>query len=494
LQGQGLNRVRDIVTRIRDFEPVIGLEVHAQLLTDSKLFCTCATGFGEAANTRTCPTCLGLPGALPVLNRRAVDLAARTIAAVNGTINSRSEFARKNYFYPDLPKGYQISQYDQPLGEGGEIHYATDDGAGHSCRLLRIHLEEDAGKSLHPEHGEADTRVDFNRCGTPLLEIVTAPEIPSPEHAQAYLLKLKQVLQYLDVCSGDMEKGHLRCDANISVRRRGESELGTRTEVKNMNSFRAVRRALESEFERQAEILARGDRIEQATMLWDENRQVAEPMRTKEESPDYRYFPEPDLPPIELTPEEIARIRDSLPEMPDRRRDRFMEQFGVREYDAVLLTDARDMADYFEAVMRLFDDGRTAANFVLSELMGYLKESGIKITDPRVAPEHVAAVLAAVRDGEISGPTAKRVLREMAESGRPPMEIVDSLGLRQISDEVELTRVTERVISDHPVQAGQYRAGEKKLLGYFVGLVMKETAGRANPRVVNKLLKDKLNG
>ncbi len=480
--------------KYREYEPVIGLEVHAQLLTQSKMFCGCRTTFGAEPNSLTCPVCLGLPGALPTINRTAVEFAVQAIAAVGGRVNERSVFARKNYFYPDLPKGYQISQLNEPIGEGGEIRFVLPDQKPQYCRLIRIHLEEDAGKSIHPEAGESHTKIDLNRCGTPLIEIVTAPDLRSPEAAYAYLLKLKQLLQYLDICSGDMEKGHLRCDANVSVRLRGETEFGTRTEIKNMNSFKAVRKALVFEINRQEAVLSDGGKVEQATLLWDETSNIAEPMRNKEESPDYRYFPEPDLPPLEIDPEWIKQVIAGLPELPDQRRNRFVRQYAVRDYDAVILTDSRDLADYFESVMELFDDGRIAANFMLTEMLGYLKKTNVAITDIGLSADSIAGLLSAVKDGHISGSAAKTVFREMAQSGEPASVVIDRLGISQISDRTQLEEIVGKVITKSPAQVEQFRAGKEALFGYFVGQVMRATGGRANPSVVNEILTERLTG
>ena len=480
------------MTVYEGYEPVIGLEVHAQLLTDSKIFCGCRSEYGAEANSLTCPVCLGLPGALPVLNKKAVEFAMRMIAAVGGRVHRRSVFARKNYFYPDLPKGYQISQFDKPIGEGGAIEYGTDNGSRKGCRLTRIHLEEDAGKSLHPEHGEAYTRVDLNRCGTPLIEIVSEPEIESPEEAYSYLTKLKQILQYVEVCSGDMEKGHLRCDANVSVRPVGSTRLGTRTELKNMNSFKGVERALKYEIERQVELIKAGGEVEQVTLLWDEKKQVAEPMRSKEESHDYRYFPEPDLVNLVIDDDWIEAVRKSLPEMPDVRADRFVSQFDLRPYDAAVLTDSRALADYYEQVMAHFDDARAASNWIQTELLALLKDNKQELHDCPVSPEMLAELLSKVKSGDISGKMAKTVFEEMFATGKAPDVVIAEKGLVQVSDESSLIPLVEKVIAAYPDNVAKYRSGKTKMFGFFVGQVMKETAGQANPQIVNRLLKERL--
>ena len=478
-----------------EYETVIGLEVHAQLATHTKIFCGCRADFGAPTNTQTCPVCLGMPGALPVLNRRVVDFALRVVLATGGRVAPVSRFARKNYFYPDLPKGYQISQYELPLAEGGFLEFPFEDKI-RRIRITRIHLEEDAGKLTHGETpGDRDfSFVDFNRTGVPLIEIVSEPDFRSPGEAAEYLRRLRQLVRYLGVCDGNMERGSLRCDANVSVRPAGSDGMGTKTEIKNLNSFRNVQRALEHEAGRQIEVLEHGGRIVQETRLWDPAQSVTLPMRSKEEAHDYRYFPEPDLMPLEVDERWLERVRDSLPELPLPRRSRLMEQYALSEYDAEQLTASRELADYFEEVARLCPDAKKAANWILSEMLREVKAGNEEdFTGGPVAPDHLAAMLSMIEEGTISGKIAKTVFEEMYRTGRPPEDIVRERGLTQVSDREAIEAAARRVLEAHPKQAEKYRAGKEKLFGFFVGQVMKETGGRANPGMVNEVLRELLN-
>ncbi len=477
------------------YEAVIGLEVHAQLLTESKIFCGCSTRFGEAANSQTCPVCLGLPGVLPVLNRKAVEYAIRTALAVHGTIAPQSRFARKNYFYPDLPKDYQISQYELPLAVGGFVE-TTDHGTARRVRIRRIHLEEDAGKLVHAgAMGQAEySLVDFNRCGVPLIEMVTEPDLRSPEEAAEFLKQFRIILQYLGVSQGNMEEGNLRCDANVSVRPVGTADFGVKTEVKNMNSFRHVQRALEYEILRQIRVLESGHKVVQETRLWDAEQEITLPMRGKEEAHDYRYFPEPDLVPVEISPAWVEEIGRSLPELPMERRRRFVQAYGLPEYDAAVLTGSKALANYFEECAQRHRDAKVVSNWIMSELLGYLNREGKDITASPVGPPQLAALLKLIEDGVISGKIAKAVFEEMYQTGKDPEIIVQEKGLVQISDRDELSRVIEQVMEENPGPVSDFRAGKEKAITALVGAAMRKTKGKANPQVVNDLLREKLGG
>ncbi len=478
------------------FEPVIGLEVHAQILTESKLFCACSAQFGAAPNSHTCPVCMGMPGVLPVLNRRALELALRTALATGCEIPPVARWARKNYFYPDLPKGYQISMYEAPLAVGGAITIEGSDGA-RRIRLARIHMEEDAGKSIHDAHDEASL-VDLNRAGVPLMEIVSEPDIRSPAEASAYLRALRAILTYLGACDGNMEEGSLRCDANVSIRPRGSTELGTRTEIKNMNSFRNVERAIDFEIRRQIDVLETGGRIVQETRLWDAERGVTSPMRSKEEAHDYRYFPEPDLPPLRVDRAWLEGLRADLPELPTARRDRFVRDYGIPAYDAEVLTARRDLADYFEQAVAAHANAKAISNWVMGDILRLVRErrldDALVITDWPVAPEALAKLIALIDDGTISGKIAKTVFEDMVACGSDPAEIVTAKGLTQVTDSSAITAAVEGVLAQHADKVAEYRGGKEKLFGFFVGQVMKATGGKANPQAVNEILRAKLAG
>ena len=472
-----------------DYELVIGLEVHAQLKTRSKIFCGCSTTFGAGPNTHTCPVCLGLPGVLPVLNRRAVEFAIRLGLATGSRIAERSIFARKNYFYPDLPKGYQISQYETPVCVGGEVPIDVD-GAARAVGLTRIHMEEDAGKNIHDEAiAGTGSLVDLNRAGVPLLEIVSEPELRTPEEAGEYLRSLRAIVMYLDVCDGNMEEGSLRCDANVSVRPRGQAAFGTKVEIKNLNSFRNVERAIVHERERQIEAIERGEKIAQETRLWNAERGITESMRGKEEAHDYRYFPEPDLVPLKIDPAWIADVRGALPELPRARMERFEREYGIPRYDAKVLTSARSLADYFERVVKLGTAPKTASNWIKDELLAIHRGD---IAACAVTPENLAGLIGLIEAGTISGKIAKQVLPLMLETGRAAGEIVEAQGLVQVSDEAALVAVVDDTLAASPDEVKRYREGKTKLFGFFVGEVMKRTKGKANPALVNKLLKERL--
>jgi len=478
---------------VREFEAVIGLEIHAELKTSSKMFCACDASFGGAPNSKTCPVCLGLPGVLPVLNRRAVELAARLALALGCRIAPYSIFHRKNYFYPDMPKNYQISQYDLPLGVGGELILETEEGP-FRVGITRVHLEEDTGKSVHVSesgriHGSEYSLEDFNRAGVPLLEIVTEPDIRTPEQARAFMMELKSIMEHLEVSDCKMEEGSLRCDANISLRARDSGEMGVKTEVKNMNSFRALHRALRYEIERQGEILASGGEVVQETRHWDADANATTPLRTKEYAYDYRYFPEPDLVPLELDAAFVEEIRAALPELPAERRGRFMSEYGLPAHDAGLLTSSKAMGDFFEAAVDEGAGPKAVSNWMMGELSAYLNARSMEIDAVRVTPGQLAAMIAMVDKGIISGKIAKSVFEEMLETGKDPEDIVAERGITQISDQDELQRLVTEVLEENPASVDDYRRGKEKALGFLVGQVMRKTKGRANPQLVNELLR-----
>jgi len=473
-----------------DYEAVIGLEIHAQLLTVSKMFCGCSTRFGAPPNQNTCPVCLGMPGVLPVLNRKAVEFALRMAIALHCRINHTCRFARKNYFYPDLPKGYQISQYELPLAEGGYLNIEVNQ-TKKRIGITRVHLEEDAGKLLHEGLSESDRKsyIDFNRCGIPLIEIVSEPEIKTLEEAYEYLTQIKTIVQYLGICSGNMEEGSLRCDANISIRPAGSSKFMTKTEVKNMNTFRGVQRALEYEIKRQAEVVEKGGAVERETRLWDAAQQVTIPMRGKEEEHDYRYFPEPDLVPLVIEEKWVEEVARSLPELPMAKRDRLVEQYGIPRYDANILTQSPQLADYYEECVRYYHNPKAVSNWIMVEVLRKLKEDNIDIEQCPLTPKALAELISLIDQGTISGKIAKEVFEEMYRSQRTAPEIVEQGGLVQITDEEEIRQVVSRVVESNPKQLEQYRSGRTRVFGYFMGQVMKATQGKANPQLVNKILK-----
>jgi aspartyl-tRNA(Asn)/glutamyl-tRNA(Gln) amidotransferase subunit B len=474
-----------------EFEAVIGLEVHAQLKTKTKIFCACSTAFGAPPNTHTCPVCLGMPGVLPVLNKKVVEYTLRMALATNCEISAESRFARKNYFYPDLPKGYQISQYELPIAQHGYLDIEID-GGRRRIGITRIHMEEDAGKLSH-DPGRPVSMVDFNRTGVPLIEIVSEPDIRSPEEAGAYLRQLRSIVRYLGICDGNLEEGSFRCDANVSIRPKGADKLGTRTELKNLNSFKHVEKALRYEISRQKEVLIDGGQVVQETRLWDPDKNKTTSMRGKEEAHDYRYFPDPDLLPLVIDDEWIQRIQSSLPELPDQKRSRFIAQYGLPAYDADLLTSDRELADYFEDCAGKFAQPKTVSNWIMGSLLGILNAMGRTIAESPVSPDSLAALLELIDADVISAKIAKTVFDEMAQTGKTAAQIVEAKGLVQISDTDAIEDVISKVIAGSPREVEAYRNGKTKLMGFFVGQVMRETKGQANPKLVNEILKRKLN-
>jgi len=479
-----------------DYEAVIGLEVHAQVKTRTKIFCGCSTDFGAPPNTHVCAVCIGLPGVLPVLNREVIDMSIRSALALNLEVNEESIWERKNYFYPDLPKGYQISQFAYPLAEHGRLDIVTGDG-GKRIGITRLHMEEDAGKLVHSDDAFASAEssfVDFNRGGIPLMEIVSDPDMRTPEEAGAYLRTLRDILVYLGVCDGNMEEGSLRCDANVSVRPVGEDRLGTRAELKNMNSFKNVERALAYEIKRQVRVIRDGGKVVQETRLWEDKEGRTRAMRGKEDSHDYRYFPDPDLLPLAVDREWVERARAALPELPRAKRKRLVDQYGIPEADAGVLTSERALADYFERVAAKGAEPKKAANWIMAELMRELKNDERPIADCPVTPDNLAAMIEMIDAGEITGKIGKKVFIKMYETGKDPAAIIEEEGLKPLADTGEIEKICEQAIADNPKEAELFRGGKKKLMGFFVGQVMKATGGKADPGLVNQLLAKKLLG
>ncbi len=482
-----------------EFEPVIGLEIHVQLKTKSKMFCSCSTEFNAPPNSNVCPVCLGLPGALPVVNKEAVLMGIKAAIALGCKINLTSIFARKNYFYPDLPKGYQISQFDKPLAENGEVEVLTGErnkdgniiyNKFKKFRITRIHLEEDSGKSIH-DKGDS-TLLNFNRSGVPLIEIVSEPDFRSSQEAYDYLVHLKRTLQYIGVSDCNMEEGSLRCDANVSVRPKGEEKFGTKTEIKNLNSFRFLQKALDYEIKRQIEVIESGGKVVQETRLYDSSRDMTFVMRSKEEAHDYRYFPEPDLLPLVVEKEWIEKSRRELVELPHQKQKRFIEEYKLNFNEALFLTDTVKVADFFEECVKLSGDSKGCANWIMGDFTALLKKEKVEIDKSKITPNHISKLLKLIKSGSISGKIAKTVFEEMFKSGEDPEKIVKEKGLSQITNEEELLPIIKKVIEENPKQVAAYKGGKEKLIGFFVGQVMKETKGRANPQLLNDLLKKEL--
>lgn len=470
------------------YEVVVGLEIHAQLKTESKIFCSDSTSFDAGDNENTSPVSVGMPGTLPTLNVKAIDYAIRTGLALNCKIREKSVFARKNYFYPDLSKGYQISQYDKPICEDGYVEFKVN-GEDKKVKIIRAHLEEDAGKSSH--HGEY-TLINYNRAGIPLLEIVSAPDIRSAAEAAEYARTIRQILRYVDTCDGNLEEGSLRCDVNVSVKLRGQEKLGTRVEIKNINSFRFVEKAIEYEAERQVDCIERGEKIIQETRLWDPDKNRTFSMRTKEDAEDYRYFPDPDLLPVVVSSKQIEDVRKNLPEMPAQRIKRFVTEHGLPEYDATVLTGERELADFYEKTAQVSNNHKASSNWIMTDLLRELNQSGKQIERSPITPENLGELIALIDKDVISGKIAKTVFSDMWESGKTPEQIINEKGLKQITDLSSIEKIIDEVIAQNPKQAEDFRAGKTKLMGYFVGAVMKASKGQANPDIVNKLLIEKL--
>ena len=473
-----------------EFETVIGLEVHAHMLTDTKIFCNCSTKFGGAPNSHACPVCLGMPGVLPVLNKKVVEYGMKMALATNCTINPSNSFARKNYFYPDLPKGYQISQFAYPLAEHGYLLLEIN-GEQKKIGITRIHMEEDAGKLMHDENNPF-SYVDLNRTGVPLIEIVSEPDMRSPTEAADYLKRLHEILVYLEICDGNMEEGSFRCDANVSIRPKGQQEFGTRTELKNMNSFRNVQRALEYEVKRQQYLVENGQKIVQETRLWDDAQGVTNPMRSKEEAHDYRYFPDPDLVPVFVDEAWVEKIRLELPELPLAKRERFVKDYQIPSYDAGVLTSDKALAMYYEDVVKLCGKPKQASNWVMGDVLRLLNEEKRDIRQCPITAQSLADMIKLIEEGAISGKMAKDIIEDMYKTGLPPQEIIKKKGLVQITDEGELIKTITAIIEANPNQLKDYRGGKEKLFGFFVGQAMKATKGKANPQQVNDLLRKKL--
>jgi aspartyl-tRNA(Asn)/glutamyl-tRNA(Gln) amidotransferase subunit B len=475
---------------LMQYEAVIGLEIHAQLLTNTKIFCGCSTKFGSEPNTQTCPVCTGMPGVLPVMNRKAVEYVVRTGLALNCEISSHSRFARKNYFYPDLPKGYQISQFELPLCEGGYVEISVN-GSNMKIALTRIHLEEDAGKNIH-EGSDSDSFVDLNRAGVPLMEIVSEPDMRNAKEAVAFVKKIRSTVRYINVCDGNMEQGSLRCDANVSIRPVGEKELGVKTEIKNMNSFRFIEKALDYEIKRQTKVLQEGGKITQETRLWNTEKSITESMRSKEEAHDYRYFPDPDLVPIEFDKSWIDDIKANMTELADIKKERFINEWGMAEQDAELLASERSTAEWFEETVKLGADPKAACNWIKGDFMKLLNDDNIHIYESKIKPGDLVEMLGLIDKGTISGKIAKTVFEEMYKTGEKAGIIVEEKGLLQMSDETGLESIIDDILANNSDAVEKFKAGDNKLMGFFVGQVMKETKGKANPKIVNELLRKKL--